>query len=1392
VYQASVRSATAGTTKTFLAFVAILSLVLSFFATANPVTATDDHTVGLTNGAGATSDCGQGNVTWHFVANQISGGTDQSAELTATFEDSSGNQYTVSDPDGGEPKGNGQTWHFYVTTTEDATLIDATATFGDSQTDAANLVLSGEPMCEAAPDLTIEKSANASSLDAGDPFSYTITVTNTGDASATGVVITDDLDDSLAVDSATFSVDGGTATDCTVGAGNTISCDVGELAAGSSAVATVSVTTSPASCPSVSNVATVSSEELGSEDSNEVTVDVACAPDLTVEKSASASVVDAGDAFMYTITVENTGDAAATGVSITDDLDDTLTGVSATFSVDGGAATDCTVASGNAVSCDVGDLAAGSTVTATVSVTTTEDSCPSVSNVSSVSSNELPSEDSNEVVVSVECAGVDTSILEIHKFECLAADSGTVIDEPEYHEPVSFRIQTEGTGDGTFDGIGDCRLPDGVTFDVYTDINELGALDGELETTAVGTLTTENGIAELELGVGSYILVEPATDLWPGGWVAFDIVDGSWTTIDVTNNIGVIGSVLIAKQDEAGAPLGDAGFTIGDMGEVLDNGEGDMDARAGFVCVDGLDLGSTLNVSETTVPDGYEGAADQSVDVTVDADCASRTEGPDATFVNTAVETGSVKVVKYFCTVSAPEGFDNPDFQVLSGDVTVPTLPDQFAENCSRGGDNPEATFSLDGTSGETTNGILIYGDVPLGSYTLSETAPMTGSTDEGAIVLDEAGQIVTVLVINFEEEHGGELGSLLIAKEDEAGELLGGATFAVDGAEHADADMDGFVCVDGLALDSMVSVEETIAPDGYIGEDGAKDATITSADDCETRLAGEDPQADADVTFVNAAEEAQTGSITVNKEIECNVCETRTPGYYFNQGENNAGTAFAEESLSSDPITVGGFTFDSVQSVQDNAKPGSLLRHYLALVLNVRMADGTDCDLSTAVYSGSVEALDGLTVGAILDEAEAVLNSGDSIYSEEQLHDAIDEINNASETDNGALSCSTTGTAGFEFTLTDEADMTWTGTTGEDGSYAFEDLPLGVYTLEETGGPDGTDCMVVDASGTGVEFDAETGIVTITLTEENADVSVTVVNDCGGENGGGGAVGSITVAKATSDETDATFGFDFNGTSFQLGSGEWETFGNLEAGTYTAAEMVGELSADWSLDSIDCVTLDGEEEIGDANALIDLGAGTADVTLAEGEDVLCVFLNAMEQEQGGELGSITITKIATGTNGSSTSFGFTSDVSGSESFSLTGGASATMADLADGTYTVTEGTTTGWRLATLACTAGGSVDLASRTATVTIADGADVTCVFTNVVSEGTQGGGGGGTSPNQGGQNQGQTPREGTLGGTLPNTALNAEDGVSIPAALLALLLLGGLAGAGHLAVAEARRRR
>jgi hypothetical protein len=101
-----------------------------------------------------------------------------------------------------------------------------------------------------------------------------------------------------------------------------------------------------------------------------------------------------------------------------------------------------------------------------------------------------------------------------------------------------------------------------------------------------------------------------------------------------------------------------------------------------------------------------------------------------------------------------------------------------------------------------------------------------------------------------------------------------------------------------------------------------------------------------------------------------------------------------------------------------------------------------------------------------------------------------------------------------------------------------------------------------------------------------------------------------------------------------------------------------------------------------------------------------------------GTPGSASITVVQAAPGG--TDFAFT--VTGRSDFVLDDDSDpvfadrTTLTDLAAGTYTVTQAVAAGWALDALTCDGVTAVDVATRTATITVAAGDQVTCTFTNV----------------------------------------------------------------------------
>lgn len=177
---------------------------------------------------------------------------------------------------------------------------------GVQNNDIATATIQSEPV------LHLAKTASADTVEAGGALTYTILYTNTGDAPATGVTITDTLPAQLHLQSANPAPDSGSDP--------TYVWDIGTVPVGGPFSITLVVTADNIipNLTQLTNVITMSSVETSTITATKVVT--ALAVDLQVTKSASVGVVKANDFITYTITVVNNGGATADNVIIADTL----------------------------------------------------------------------------------------------------------------------------------------------------------------------------------------------------------------------------------------------------------------------------------------------------------------------------------------------------------------------------------------------------------------------------------------------------------------------------------------------------------------------------------------------------------------------------------------------------------------------------------------------------------------------------------------------------------------------------------------------------------------------------------------------------------------------------------------------------------------------------------------------------------------------------------------------------------------------------------------------------------------------------------------------------------------------------------------------------------------
>jgi uncharacterized repeat protein (TIGR01451 family) len=284
--------------------------------------------------------------------------------------------------------------------------------------------------------VTIEKTADDGTVDAGDPIGFTLSWGNSGAGKATGVVVTDDLP---AGDDLDWSIAGSTGTGSTcaisgaVGA-EVLTCNVGSINGNTAVSGTVHVVsnTTAADCGTVDNTGSIDSGNDGQGESS-ASVGVLCAS-IDIEKVANPKgPVSAGDTIGFDITVTNKGGGTAHGVVATDDLPGSgWTADDPTGDTDG---VDCSITAGT-LTCTDDAMAAGDTFSVHVHRATTADDCGTVNNTAEVmTSND--GEDSASASVDVLCPDIQVT---------------KTPDEPNNDIPaghdLEFTIVVKNIGDG--------------------------------------------------------------------------------------------------------------------------------------------------------------------------------------------------------------------------------------------------------------------------------------------------------------------------------------------------------------------------------------------------------------------------------------------------------------------------------------------------------------------------------------------------------------------------------------------------------------------------------------------------------------------------------------------------------------------------------------------------------------------------------------------------------------------------------------------------------------------------------------------------------------------------------------------------------------------------------
>jgi uncharacterized repeat protein (TIGR01451 family) len=254
--------------------------------------------------------------------------------------------------------------------------VNADGSDDPAVTGLGELIGTSDTIFHVAPTvgLDVTKTADASTVSAGDPIGYTIEVRNEGPGNAYDVTVTDTLPTDAGTSWTIFPV----VTGCSI-ASETLTCDVGALAEDETASVHITSPTTPSTVADspVTNTATASASNAPTASSGEVAISVLGAG-LSVTKTADdgtdtgttaspSESVTAGATIGFTITVTNAaGAGTARGVTLADELP---TGASTSWSISP-AVSGCSIAS-DTLTCEIGDMGPEASFSVHVSSPTT-------------------------------------------------------------------------------------------------------------------------------------------------------------------------------------------------------------------------------------------------------------------------------------------------------------------------------------------------------------------------------------------------------------------------------------------------------------------------------------------------------------------------------------------------------------------------------------------------------------------------------------------------------------------------------------------------------------------------------------------------------------------------------------------------------------------------------------------------------------------------------------------------------------------------------------------------------------------------------------------------------------------------------------------------------------
>ena len=338
------------------------------------------------------------------------------------------------------------------------------------------------------PQLTIDKTPNNGGIVAGNGAAYEILVTNTGDAAATGVVVTDSLASGqtyrAGADPATAApATGFSETSVTHGGVGpaVMTWTTGTIAAGGSVRITVPVQVDPglATGTTLTNTASVVAAELPDPPgatlppTDSGTLAVGIEADVSVEKAFQSGAAVAGQNVSFTLSASNAGPSTATNVVVHDTLPSYLTYVSGPVG--------CS-ASGQQVTCNAGSITPSSTEAFTVVARVAASRTAALANTATITTASPDSATGDNTAAATKAVTVDAqltvaktapaSVIQTHTFDYTVAVSSSGSSDA-VDATLADPLPPETSFVAVHSSVGTCAAPTGPSAPVTCDFGTL-------------------------------------------------------------------------------------------------------------------------------------------------------------------------------------------------------------------------------------------------------------------------------------------------------------------------------------------------------------------------------------------------------------------------------------------------------------------------------------------------------------------------------------------------------------------------------------------------------------------------------------------------------------------------------------------------------------------------------------------------------------------------------------------------------------------------------------------------------------------------------------------------------------------------------------------------------